>query len=254
MTRRDYTLDLPSASKIAGIVMPDGASDGLCWWAAQEAREGRDWRSSRDTAATIGTAAHAAVLREIRGAAADIMDADATISLLTDAELGRARTATEAGIDWWRGMEASGWSLASAEESIESTALGYCGTYDLLLDHPRHGYRIVDLKTANFLTRYGNPKRRIIREKHAIQCALYARLIETRLDASLDGITSGEVVYLPRDTGGAAARWVIEDTPSSPAWTATRRAARQTWALYRYLERLGDVYGPQVRPTKGDDE
>lgn len=118
---------LQDGSRVPGVTTITAGlkrADALIAWAWQEGKEGRDFRATRDAAASAGTLAHALVEAHIRGRTYAIPEA-------TDPDVQRhAMTAFAAFREW---AEQTRLTATHTELSLVSETYRYGGTLDALL-------------------------------------------------------------------------------------------------------------------------
>jgi len=85
---------VPSVTTVIGVGLGGYSKDALMAWAAKEAREGRDYRQTRDTAANVGTTAHLLI-------EAFLNDTDANLDGIPDDVIANAQPALTAFMEWY---------------------------------------------------------------------------------------------------------------------------------------------------------
>jgi len=124
---------VPSVTTVLGRFKDAG---GLIHWAWEQGRDGKDYRESRDSAATAGTCAHAMVEAHIKGLEFDPKPYDADT-------LEKARRAFGAFLEW---ANASHLTPVKSETSLISEKYRFGGTLDTMLIHGK--LAIGDWKTS----------------------------------------------------------------------------------------------------------
>jgi hypothetical protein len=121
---------VPGVTTITGNRVNPG---GLMWWAWNEGKEGRDYRETRDAAASIGTTVHELAEAFVRGEHPVVP---------AEAEAGFS-----AFLRWWEGQQ---FEVVATEESIVSETLAVGGTLDVVARSLTTGkLSLVDYKCAN---------------------------------------------------------------------------------------------------------
>ena len=147
--RRGYRVDgkvFPSVTTILGVIDKWGP---LMHWAVQETKAGRDYRETRDTAATRGTSVHDAL---------EVLATEGTPPSLTDFPE-EDRGYVSGLCSWWLDHEPK---AVLVEQIVASKRLRFAGRFDLLavIDGTTH---LLDLKTSGR-----------VYETHHLQAVAYA--------------------------------------------------------------------------------
>lgn len=129
----DRSRRLPSVTTVIGVGLGGYSKDALLQWAWKEGKEGRDYRQTRDRAASVGTLAHALIENHLNGIEHTVdwwkqFDQDQTAM---DMLIGDAENAYTAFIEWFNGHHVA---LIEQEVSLSNDTLGYGGTFDALID------------------------------------------------------------------------------------------------------------------------
>lgn len=132
--RRSYKVDgerFPSVTTLLGIVDKSGP---LMAWAVKETLAGRDYKETRDTAATRGTSVHDAL---------EALSKDGTVPSLSDFPE-EDRGYVQALCSWWLDHNPE---PVLVEQVVASKRLRFAGRFDLLasIDGFTH---LIDLKTS----------------------------------------------------------------------------------------------------------
>ena len=90
---------VPSVTTVIGRFKDAG---GLIHWAWKEGSEGRDYRETRDAAASVGTFAHAMVNAHIHNEPAKVI----AMPGLTESQREHVYLAYQAFCEWWKGQAA----------------------------------------------------------------------------------------------------------------------------------------------------
>jgi len=125
----------------------------LMYWAWKEGMEGRDYRETSETAAVVGTIAHAMVEADLKGKK---FDASPYPPELVD----KAETAYLAWLEW---KDLVGFRVVASEVSLIHEELGFGGTLDLVAIKKKRC--VSDLKTSSN-----------VYPEHKIQIAAYKEL------------------------------------------------------------------------------
>lgn len=145
--------EVPSVTTILGKFRDPGA---LMWWSWNEGKAGRDFRATRDDAASAGTLAHAMVESDIRGRAwVDPFSVDPDV-------LAKAKRAYENYLEWKAQTQLR--AIAS-EVRLVSERHRFGGTIDALMIGGK--LTLGDLKTSSS-----------VYTEHLIQVAAYSILWE----------------------------------------------------------------------------
>jgi len=187
--------------------------EGLLVWANREGLAGRDHRETRQTAADIGTLAHALVDARIRGVAFE------RPPTATDEQL-RLATLAFNGFEEW--FEASRIELVETEMHLVSERYRFGGTPDAVGRH-KGTLCLLDWKAS-----------RAIYSEHLIQLAAYEHLWnENRPEAIGAGI---HLCKFAKDTGGFSHHWWPSEA-LRPAWRAFV-ALRDLYDLQKEMKAL----------------
>ena len=131
---------VPGASTIAKIGSDPTA---LIHWAANLAKEGKDWTKVRDSAGSTGSLTHFMVQCHLRGEEADLSEFSAD-------EQDKAANAFLKWLDWWQSEKLM---PVAIEEPLVSEQHGYGGTIDLIAQDHHLDYVLLDWKTSNAIYR-----------------------------------------------------------------------------------------------------
>lgn len=132
---------VPSVTTILDRFKPSG---GLIHWAWKEGMAGRDYRTSRDSAAAAGTLAHKWVEAEVKGEA----DKFIVPSSVDPDVFARAEQAHANFVKWYA---KSGLTIVDQERPLVSEAWRFGGTYDAVATKGVRRKKIIalDFKTSN---------------------------------------------------------------------------------------------------------
>lgn len=133
-----HTRDGTKVPSVTTVISRFKDSGGLIWWAWNEGKEGRDYRVTRDAAASAGTMAHAAVETWIHGKPFEFRG-DADICK-------KARTAFDAFLEW---TDQTQLRIIHSEMPLVSEQYRFGGTFDAILVKGKRA--IGDWKSSNAL-------------------------------------------------------------------------------------------------------
>lgn len=120
---------LPSVTTVIGVGLGGYSKDALLHWAWKEGKEGRDYRQTRDKAATSGTIAHAMIENFLNGV---VYRLDDYAHMTDDGEtLQQAESAYGAFQEWYDDHHIT---VLEQEVSLSNDSMGYGGTFDALID------------------------------------------------------------------------------------------------------------------------
>lgn len=169
-----------------------GGCDGLVAWAANLAKEGKDWREARDAAADAGTLCHAAAEAWVHEQPFAFEGSPEVVE--------RAQRSFSAFLEWAR---QTNFKVARAELPLVSEKYRYGGTFDCLLVNGRRA--MGDYKTSNS-----------VQSKFLIQIAAYGKLWEEHFPE--EPINGGYVLLrFSREFGDFTQKWWPE---LDSAWKA----------------------------------
>lgn len=131
---------VPGASTIAKIGSDPTA---LIHWAANLAKEGKDWTKVREAAASIGSLTHFMAQCHLRNEEADLSE-------FSNEEQDKAANAFLKWLDWW---QSESLLPVAIEEPLVSEQHGYGGTIDLVARDTIGAYVLLDWKTSNAIYR-----------------------------------------------------------------------------------------------------
>ena len=180
---------VPGASTIAKLISDPG---GLLHWAWTEGVEGRDYRETRDKAASAGTLVHEAAEAWKHGVPYEWVGPPEIIA--------KAKVGYGAFLEW---TEQTKLTIEQSEVSLVSEVYRFGGTFDaILLGNKRV---MTDIKTSAS-----------VYPEHLLQISAYSRLwTDHHPDQPIDG--GACILRFGRDTGDFAVNWYGE---LSDAWEA----------------------------------
>lgn len=169
--RRSYTVDgdrLPSVTTLLGVIDKSGP---LMAWAVAETKAGRDYRATRDTAATRGTSVHDAL---------EVLASKGTPPELADFPA-EDRGYVKALCRWWIDHDPE---PVLVEQIVASPTHRFAGKFDLVaeIQGMRH---LIDLKTS---------KR--VYDTHHLQIAAYRLAL---MECGWDDVSLGAVLRVGED-------------------------------------------------------
>lgn len=165
----------------------------LMYWANQQGLDGKHHREVSQTAADIGTIAHAMVEADLKGKEwRDLVDLQGVTAVM----IGKAEKACSAWQEW---KSLVNFQLLKSEESLVSEKHNYGGTIDVAVI--KKATSIVDLKTSNN-----------IYPDHRIQIAAYGQLWNENYPNN--PVKSYYILQLGKD--GSFAYYYYPDL--TPAW------------------------------------
>ena len=186
---------VPGCSTIAKLA---DEPDGLIHWAWQQGVDGKDYRDSRDAAATAGTMVHEAAEAWKRNEPA-VFEGSAEL-------IKQARTGFGAFREW---AQQTRLTIEETELSLVSEVHQYGGTFDATLIGGKRA--MADYKTASSLY-----------PAHLLQVVAYGRLWEEHFpDKPIDG--GYYILRFSRDSGDFHASWFPELEDAWQAFLACRR-------------------------------
>ncbi len=179
MPRIDYRLkDGTKVPGVTTILSRWKDSGGLIHWAWQQGVDGKDYRESRDSAASAGTYAHQMVENFVHGFDEPPAPEGADASVLE-----RAREGFQAWKNWYRNYALE---IIETEVSLVSEDMHVGGTIDWIMRDDQGNLSIGDGKSGGFY------------RDHVIQVAAYRALWEENREGK---ITSVHVVRFDKDSG-----------------------------------------------------
>jgi hypothetical protein len=193
-------------------------SDILCSWAAKEARQGRDWRQTRQSAGDHGTLVHELCETKLPNA---LVDTDRPEGV-SDEDWQKLQATYAAIREWYLKHEPK---LVFAEEPLVSAAFNFGGTPDGVVVFPRDipEYKVkagdpwlLDYKTGS-----------MVGAKEVGQMASYRQLLAEAKDIRVEGAI---LIHAPTKTPGYM-RPVILD----------RDCLNDGWDLFRAGLCIGDI-------------
>jgi hypothetical protein len=179
MPAKIYKVDGKRVPSVTKIISKYQNANGLIHWAWKEGRDGRDYRDTRNKAASTGTYVHEAVEASIKGLPYDID------SIPFSPDEREAVTNGIEGFNEWRDMVR--FELIESELELTSAIHLYGGTLDIV-GRSKDKWAVADLKTGKS------------HEKHLYQGAAYMNLWnENNPDKKVDRLF---LLMVDKQTGG----------------------------------------------------